>query len=59
MAFGLIILFGRVYVSTDYIKDYPLTFACTLEDHTPNTLLLSSIKKYSCWKAFIEAYRFR
>lgn len=47
---------GKIYVSNDYIKDFPFTFACTLADHTPNTLLLSTVKKYSCWKNFIQNY---
>lgn len=48
---------GLVFVSGDYNKNSPFTFACTLEDHSPNTLLLSSVKKYNCWKTFIEAYK--
>ena len=55
--FGLIIIFGKVFVSSDYIKNTPFMFACTLSDHTPNTLLLTSIKKYNCWKVFIESYK--
>lgn len=50
---------GKIFVSHDFIKNSPFTFACTLKDHTPNTLLLSSIKKYNCWKFFIEQYRLR
>ena len=48
---------GLVYVSNDFIKNTPFMFACTLEDHTPNTLLLTSVKKYNCWKVFIESYK--
>lgn len=59
LAFGLIILYGQIFVSNDYDKHSPFVFACTLKDHSPNTLLLSSVKKYNCWKTFIEAYRFR
>ena len=59
LAFGLIILYGLVFVSSDYDKNTPFMFACTLKDHSPNTLLLSSVKKYNCWKSFIDAYRFR
>lgn len=47
---------GKIYVSNDYIKDYPFTFACTLKDHTPNTMFLSTAKKYTCWKNFITNY---
>ena len=49
--------YGLVFVSNDYVKNSPFTFACTTEDHSPNTLLLSSVKKYNCWKSFIDAYR--
>lgn len=48
---------GKIFVSTDYVHNTPFMFACTLKDHTPNTLLLSSIKKYNCWKFFIEQFR--
>lgn len=47
---------GKIYVSNDYNKNSPFIFACTLKDHTPNTLLLSSAKKYHCWKSFIDNY---
>lgn len=50
---------GLVFVSNDYDKNTPFMFACTLADHSPNTLLLSSVKKYNCWKSFIDAYRYR
>ena len=48
---------GLVFVSLDYIKNTPFLFACTLNDHSPNTLLLSSVKSYNCWKVFINAFR--
>ena len=48
---------GKIYVSNDYDKNSPFKFACTLKDHTPNTLLLNSAKKYNCWKSFIDNYR--
>ena len=48
---------GLIYVSSHYIKDFHFTFACTLKDHTPNTMLLSTVKKYNCWKTFIENYK--
>ena len=48
---------GLVYVSKDYNKNTPFMFACTLEDHSPNTLLLTSVRKYNCWKVFIESYK--
>ena len=48
---------GKIYVSYDYNKNTPFMFACTLKDHTPNTMLLNSAKKYNCWKSFIDNYR--
>lgn len=48
---------GKIYVSNDFDKNSPFIFACTLKDHTPNTLLLNSAKKYNCWKSFIDNYR--
>lgn len=50
---------GKVFVSYDYIKNTPFIFACTLQDHSPNTLLLNSARKYNCWKTFIENYNMR
>lgn len=47
---------GKIFVSNDYLKNSPYIFACTLKDHTPNTLLLNSIKKYHCWKSFIDNF---
>lgn len=48
---------GLVFVSSDFEKNTPFLFATTLEDHSPNTLLLSSVKHYNCWKVFITAFR--
>lgn len=47
---------GKIYVSNDYINS-PYIFACTLKDHSPNTLLLSTAKKYNCWRTFIDNYK--
>lgn len=47
---------GKVYVSYDFDKNTPFIFACTLKDHSPNTLFLNSAKKYNCWKSFIQNY---
>lgn len=47
---------GKMYVSGDYYKDSPFMFATTLKDHSPNTMFLSSAKKYNCWKTFINNY---
>lgn len=47
---------GKIFVSNDYIKNTPFIFACTVQDHKPNTMLIKSAKKYNCWKIFIENY---
>ena len=47
---------GKMYVSNDYI-DNGLVFATTTDDHSPNTLLYSLAKKYSCWNTFVENYK--
>lgn len=52
----MIIKNGKIFVSTDYIKNTPFIFATTLKDHTPNTMFLNSARKYNCWKNFIENY---
>lgn len=46
---------GKIFVSTDVNSKQ--IFACTLQDHTPNTMLLSSIKDYNSWKTFIKNYK--
>ena len=56
MVFGLTSSNGKIFVSSDYDKNSPFKFACTLQDHSPNTMLLKSFKKYNCWKSFIENY---
>lgn len=47
---------GKMYISRDYIEN-GLCFATTTQDHSPNTLLYSIAKKYTCWKMFIENYK--
>lgn len=47
---------GKIFVSNDYVENSPFVFACTLKDHTPNTMLLKSAKRYSCWKTLIDNY---
>lgn len=48
---------GLSFVSTDYLKDTEYVFACTLEDHSPNTMLLSRAKKYMCWRTFLDSVK--
>ena len=46
---------GKIFVSNDINSTQ--IFACTLNDHSPNTMLLSAIKDYNCWKTFIKNYK--
>lgn len=46
---------GKIFVSLDVNSTQ--IFACTLNDHTPNTMLLSAIKDYNSWKTFIKNYK--
>lgn len=46
---------GKIFVSQDI--NCTQIFACTLADHTPNTMLLSAIKDYNSWKTFIKNYK--
>lgn len=47
---------GKIFVSEDYNENVQF-FACTKEDQTPNTMLLSAAKDYSCWKLFVKNYK--
>ena len=46
---------GKIFVSNNI--NTTQIFACTLDDHTPNTMLLSAIKDYTSWKTFIKNYK--
>lgn len=48
---------GKIFVSNDYIKNTPFMFACTLKDHTPNTMLINSLAKVNFWKSFIDNFK--
>lgn len=47
---------GKMYVSQDYLEN-GIVFACTSQDHKPNTMLMSIAKKYNCWNNFINAFK--
>ena len=47
---------GKMYISNDYV-DNGIVFACTTEDHKPNTMLYSMAKQYNCWIVFIKNYK--
>ena len=48
---------NKIYISNDLPKDIPYTFAFSLNDHTENTTLIKSSKKYNCWRTFIDSYQ--
>lgn len=47
---------GKIFVSEDYLENVQF-FACTKEDQTPNTMLISAAKDYNCWKLFVKNYK--
>jgi len=47
---------GKVYVSSDYIKENNRIFALTLQDLKPNIMMIQSLRKYSFWKNFIDNF---
>ncbi len=46
---------GKIFVSSDI--NTKQIYACTLNDHTPNTMLLSAIRDYTAWKTFVKNYK--
>lgn len=57
LVFGMIITNGKIFVSTDYDKYSPYLFSMTLKDHSPNTLMFNSMKRYNFWKLFLENFK--
>lgn len=48
---------GKVFVSYDYYKNTLHKFAITLEDHTPNTMMINSIQRFNFWKHFLQNFK--
>lgn len=48
---------GKIYCTSQYDKNYPYHFTMTLEDHRPNTLLLSTLSKSYYLKMFAKNFR--
>lgn len=48
---------GKFFVSEDVDPSFKIVYSITLDDHTPNTLLLKSINKSIFFKTFIENYK--
>lgn len=46
---------GKIYASFDHTDG--LMFACTTNDHKPNTLMLSMVKSYNFMKTFVKNYQ--
>lgn len=47
---------GKIYVSTDFEDESYFTFAMTLKDHQPNTMMFTMIKRFQFWKVFLENF---
>ena len=48
---------GKFFVSQDVDPSCKMIYSITVDDHTPNTMLLSQISKAVLWKKFIENYK--
>lgn len=48
---------GKIFVSEDYDKSRKIFYAMTKEDHTPNTLLLSTLKQSPPFRWFSKQFQ--
>lgn len=48
---------SKLFISLDYDPSFPLIYSTTLEDHSPNKLLLKNPNKSHFWRQFINAYK--
>lgn len=48
---------GKMYVSYDTDDNFPYKFTVTKADHTPNTLLIESMRKYRPFQYFIKNFQ--
>ena len=48
---------GKMYVSHDIDPNYTYKFALTKKDHTPNTLLIESMRKYRPFQFFLKNFQ--
>lgn len=48
---------GKLIVSKDIDPYNPFIYAMTLNDHTPNTMLITRAKTYNHFRFLIEQYR--
>lgn len=49
---------GKIFVSFDYNDKIAKTYAITKDDHTPNTLLLTTIRKQGVFKWFLQQFEY-
>ena len=47
---------GLIFVSNDTDPDYPVKFALSKEDHSPNTMLMTTIRQNRQFKWFIDNF---
>lgn len=47
---------GKIYVSSDTDPDYPTTFALTKDDHSPNSLLIGSLRSNRQFRWLIDQF---
>ena len=55
--FGMILINGKIFVSSNYDKNSPHKFAVTLADHTPNTMMINSLQRFNFWKHFLQNFK--
>jgi hypothetical protein len=48
---------GKIFISKDVDKDNKRVYAVTVDDHTPNTLLISSITKSKYFKSLLDGFK--
>lgn len=47
---------GKIFVSSDITNNAPV-YACTTNDHQPNTMLLTTVKDYTVIKLLVKNYK--
>lgn len=48
---------GKIFVSKDFINNSNRIFSMTLDDHSPNTLMFSTLSRYNFWRNFINQFK--
>ena len=47
---------GKVFISSDYLRETRFIFAISKEDNKPNVMMLRALKQYQFWKNFEQNY---